>query len=190
MSRTVRTAVVVVCVILVLTGGFFTLRWAYRAYLEQAYPLKYGDIVERYAKEYDLSPSLIYAVIRTESHFRADAESPAGAKGLMQLMDTTYTWIQTKIDGEDEPPDRIFDPEVNIRCGAKVLQVMHQLFPEPETALAAYNAGNGTVSKWLSDTEYSSDGKTLIHIPYTETANYVERVCSAQKRYQELYGID
>jgi soluble lytic murein transglycosylase len=166
------------------------LRWAYLAYLEQAYPLKYGDIVERYASEYDLPPSLIYAVIHTESRFHADAESSAGAKGLMQLMDTTYAWIQTKIEGVDEPPERIFDPEINVRCGAKVLQVMHQLFPETETALAAYNAGNGTVSKWLSNTEYSSDGKTLIHIPYTETANYVERVVNTQKRYQELYGID
>lgn len=190
MKRLLRTGGIILVAVAVLIGGFFAVRWAYRTYLEQAYPVKYSALVDHYAAEYELPPSLLYAVIRTESRFDPDAQSAAGAKGLMQLMDTTYTWIQTKIDGEDEPIDRVYDPEVNVRCGAKVLQVMHQLFSNTETALAAYNAGNGTVSKWLADKAYSADGETLTHIPYTETAHYVERVLSAQQRYQELYGID
>lgn len=174
---------------LVLLLGGVGVYFGYQTYERTLYPLRYQEIVNRYAEQYDLPPSLLYAVIRTESHFQEDAVSRVGAKGLMQLMDTTYEWIQTKIPGEAEPLSRIFEPEINIRCGAKVLDVLHDLFSEPETAIAAYNAGNGTVSKWLKDERYSADGKTLKDIPYTETAHYVERVVEAQKRYQELYHI-
>lgn len=182
-------AIVLVAVLVLAVGGVL-LHYGNEAFLKAAYPLKYESIVNTYAKEYDLPPSLIYAVIHTESHFREDAVSGAGAKGLMQLMDTTYEWIQTKFPEDPEPIERIFEPEINIRCGAKVLDVMHDLFPHSETAIAAYNAGNGTVSKWLQDPAYSADGETLTHIPYEETANYVKRVLSTKEHYQTLYGIE
>lgn len=188
--KCIKIAVIAMVAALVLVSGGVLLRYAYEAYLKAAYPLKYESIVTTYAEEYDLPPSLIYAVIHTESHFREDAVSGAGAKGLMQLMDPTYEWIQTKFPEDPEPLDRIFDPEINIRCGAKVLDVLHDLFTHSETAIAAYNAGNGTVSKWLKNPEYSADGETLTHIPFEETANYVKRVLSARERYQTLYGIE
>ncbi len=189
-QKAIKIAVIAVAAALVLAVGGVVLHYAYQAYLKSAYPLKYESIVTTYADEYDLPPSLIYAVIHTESHFREDAVSGAGAKGLMQLMDSTYEWIQTKFPGEPESLDRIFEPEINIRCGAKVLDVLHELFTHSDTAIAAYNAGNGTVSKWLGDPQYSTDGETLTHIPFAETENYVKRVKSAQERYQSLYGIE
>ncbi len=185
-----RIVVIILIVALVFGLGREVLHNAYESYLRAAYPLKYESIVNTYAQEYDLPPSLIYAVIYTESHFNEDAVSKAGAKGLMQLMDSTYEWIQTKFPGDPEPLDRIFDPEINIRCGAKVLDVMHDLFTHSDTAIAAYNAGNGTVSKWLKDPQYSTDGKTLVNIPLKETANYLKRVKNVQERYQTLYGIE
>ncbi|MBR5539856.1 MAG: lytic transglycosylase domain-containing protein [Clostridia bacterium] len=185
-----RIAVIVTVSLMMLAIGGIVLHCAYKAYLKAAYPLKYESIVSTYANEYDLPPSLIYAVIHTESHFREDAVSHAGAKGLMQLMDETYEWIQTKFPEEPEPPERIFEPEINIRCGAKVLDVLHDMFTHSDTAIAAYNAGSGTVSKWLEDTRYSADGETLMHIPFKETENYVKRVHSARERYQMLYGIE
>lgn len=191
MKRTgIKIAVITLAAVLGLAVGGMLLYYAYGVYLKAAYPLKYESVVTTYADEYDLPPSLIYAVIHTESHFREDAVSGAGAKGLMQLMDSTYEWIQTKFPEDPEPLDRIFDPEINIRCGAKLLDVLHQLFTHSETAIAAYNAGNGTVSKWLKNPEYSADGETLTHIPFEETANYVKRVKSTQKRYQTLYDIE
>lgn len=191
MKRTlIKIGVIALVCIAVLAVGGIVLHYAYQAYLRAVYPLKYESIVSTYAEEYDLPPSLIYAVIHTESHFREDAVSRVGAKGLMQLMDTTYEWIQTKFSEEPKPLERIFEPEINIRCGAKVLDVLFDMFKHPNTAIAAYNAGNGTVSKWLSDPAYSEDGETLTHIPFEETANYVKRVLSAQERYQTLYGIE
>ncbi len=151
--------------------------------------MEYQSFVTRYAEEYELPPSLVYAVIRTESHFDSDAESSAGAKGLMQLTDGTYEWVQTRIEGEDEPPERVYDPEVNIRCGCKVLQIVLGEFDNVETALAAYNAGSGNVTKWLNNPAYSQDGVTLIEIPFEETRNYVKRVLRAQEKYQSIYDI-
>ncbi len=191
MKRTwLKIGILVAACVVVLAIGVVVLRYAYGKYLKAAYPLKYESIVSMYAEEYDLPPSLIYAVIHTESRFREDAVSHAGAKGLMQLMDTTYEWIQTKFPEEPAPLERIFEPEINIRCGAKVLDVLHDMFTNTETAIAAYNAGNGTVAKWLNDPAYSSDGETLTHIPYTETQNYVKRVLNAQEQYRTLYGIE
>ncbi len=188
--KLIKAAVIAVALIALLAVCGVVLRYAYGAYLKTAYPLKYESIVSAYADEYGLPPSLIYAVIHTESRFREDAVSDAGAKGLMQLMDETYEWIQTKFPEDPEPLERIFEPEINIRCGAKVLDVLHDMFTHPETAIAAYNAGSGTVSKWLQDTRYSADGETLTHIPFTETENYVKRVLNARERYQTLYGIE
>lgn len=189
-QKAIKIAVIALAVVLALAVGGVLLHYAYKAYLKAAYPLKYESIVSTYAEEYDLPPSLIYAVIHTESHFRENAVSAVGAKGLMQLMDSTYEWIQTKFPEEPKPLDRVFEPEINIRCGAKLLDVLHELFTHSDTAIAAYNAGNGTVSKWLKDPKYSTDGETLTHIPFEETANYVKRVKRAQERYQTLYGIE
>ena len=181
-----RMVVFVVAAAVCVAGA----RWVNQKFLRAIYPLEYEDIVEKYATEYGLQASLVYGVIQTESHFKPDAQSPVGAKGLMQLMDATYEWVQTRIAGDPEPAERVFDPEVNIRCGCKVLQIVLKEFEVTETALAAYNAGSGNVSKWLKNTEYSDDGVTLKYIPVEETRNYVKRVLKAQKMYQTIYGID
>ena len=164
-------------------------RIAYSAYIRAVYPIRYEDIVTECAAEYELPPSLIYAVIHTESHFKEDAVSRVGAKGLMQLMDATFEWIQEQHFDEPISVDRILEPSVNIHSGSKLLAVLRTMFTHTETALAAYNAGSGTVKKWLADTQYSADGETLTDIPYPETEHYVERVLQAQKRYQTLYEI-
>lgn len=172
-------------VALAVAVGLF--RWGYRTYLEAAYPLKYEAYVTASATEYDLPPTLVYAVIHTESRFDPNAVSSAGAKGLMQLMDGTYEWIQTQMTGDVQPPERVYDPQVNIRCGCRVLDVLMGQFHNTETALAAYNAGSGNVSKWLKNPQYSDDGITLKEIPLSETRNYVKRVLKAWERYQTIY---
>lgn len=191
MKRCVRRCVIGgVAVLLLLAVAIVMYRVGYQAYLKAAYPLKYEELVTRYAEENELPPSLVYAVIHTESRFNEQAVSSAGAKGLMQLMDATYTWVQTRIPGDDEPLEQVFDPEVNIRCGCKVLQIVMSQFDNTQTALAAYNAGSGNVSKWLKNEEYSDDGVTLKYIPVEETREYVGRVLKAQKMYQTMYETD
>ena len=153
------------------------------------YPLKYSASVEAVAEEYHFPPSLIYAVIYTESKFNPNALSSANAKGLMQITDETYQWACLRIGKEVSDSDSLFDPETNITYGGLILSLLVDRFENIETALAAYNAGQGKVTEWLKNPSYSKDGKTLTHIPYEETENYVRRVIYIQEKYQNLYNI-
>ncbi len=113
-------------------------------------------IVQRSAKEFDLDPKLIHAVIMQESAGNPNAVSSKGAKGLMQLIDST-----AKMMGVNNP----FDPEENIRGGAKYLkQLLNQFDNKLELALAAYNAGPENVKNYGGIPQFK------------ETQNYVEKV--------------
>ena len=105
-----------------------------------------SDIVEREAKARGLDPNLVYGVIWVESRFNPKAKSPAGARGLMQLMPATAAHLAKEL-GEKRP--QAYDPEFNIRAGAYYLDRLMDRFDGDETlAVAAYNAGPGNVSKW------------------------------------------
>ncbi|MBO5929164.1 MAG: lytic transglycosylase domain-containing protein [Clostridia bacterium] len=185
-KRILKTTLAVLGVLVVLTMLLFVGgKW----YLKTMYPLDYIDIVNQNATTFSLPPSLVLAVIHTESRFDSEAVSPVGAKGLMQLMDGTFEWIQQKLPGDPAPLSQVFEPAINIQSGCKVLDVLFGQFEHTETVLAAYNAGIGNVSSWLKNPDYSTDGETLTVIPFKETKNYIHRVLKAQKRYQTLYNI-
>lgn len=153
------------------------------------YQQKYTAEVDAAAKEFGVEDNLIYAVIHTESGFREDVESHAGAVGLMQLMPDTFTWLQEKLDGEVRyTQSDLKTPAVNIRYGTYYLSYLIALYGDTGTAVAAYNAGAANVDKWLSDSSYSQDGKTLTDIPYKETKNYVKKVIRAREMYENIYG--
>ena len=146
-------------------------------------PKKFSEYVTKYSAEYGVEEELAFAVIRAESNFRADAVSSAGARGLMQLMPSTAQFISECI-GESLDID---EPQDNIRMGIWYIAYLQEKFGEAETALAAYNAGEGAVRQWLRDGRYSEDGRTLVAIPLKETANYVQRVKKFYKCYKILY---
>ncbi len=150
------------------------------------YPLKYTDIVNKYSEKYEIPPEILYAVIKTESNFHEKAVSHAGAKGLMQLMDETNNWVAALLR-EEVLADDTFTPDTNIRRGTYLLSYLKSKYNGWPEALAAYNAGIGRVNGWLENPEYSSDGITLDRIPFSETAEYVKRVLSAEKKYSKLY---
>ncbi len=162
----------------------------YRGVMKALYPTDYDTHVLAAAEEFDLPPSLLYAVIRTESHFQPDALSHAGAKGLMQMTDDTFDWALSRAGDKGKyTVEDLYTPAVNIHYGAYVLSLFREQFEETATALAAYNAGQGRVAEWLQNEAYSADGRRLDYIPYPETREYVQRVQAAQKRYQQLYDI-
>ncbi len=186
----IRAAVEVVFLLLLLAGVALLLREGYRRYMKAAYPLKYTELVQTWADEYDIPQSLVYAVIRTESAFDPDAVSWADARGLMQLTADTLDWAKSKAgDKEELTAEDLFRPEINIRYGVYVLKLLGEQFKEEDTVLAAYNAGMGNVRKWLADPAYSDDGVVLKDIPFKETREYVGRVRDAQAMYQELYDL-
>jgi len=150
------------------------------------YPLRYLDIISKYAEEYNLSVELVCAVIHSESRFDENAVSPEGASGLMQIMESTAYWLAPQIGMDDFDYGQIFDPEINIRLGCYYLSMLGRRYGDIDVALSAYNAGSGNVEEWLKNPEYSSDEATLDHIPFTETRNYVSRVASSQRIYSIL----
>lgn len=155
--------------------------------LEAMYPRLYSETVCAASAEFSVPEYIIYAVIKCESDFSADAVSGAGAQGLMQLMPSTYEWLNLyKMDGVCDL-SLITDTESNIRTGTCMLGYLYGIFGNWETVFAAYNAGQGRVSGWLADTRYSLDGVTLFDIPYAETKQYVNRVCTARDNYIKLY---
>lgn len=152
------------------------------------YQQQYGEQVHQYAAEFGVEEPLVFAVIRTESGFRPEVESSAGALGLMQIMPSTFDWLQESLEGRViYSADSLKDPDINIRYGTYLLSVLLKKYGVRDTAIAAYNAGTTTVDGWLQDTAISPDGKTLSNIPYEETSAYVERVGHAYELYQKLY---
>ena len=153
------------------------------------YPQKYSEQVERSSKEFGVDEALIYSVIKNESGFRPEVESHAGAVGLMQLMPSTFEWLQERLDGEiSHDVSALTNPDINIRYGTYFLSILLESYGgDIRTAAAAYNAGTSTVDGWLSDPQYSSNGSTLTRIPYEETSNYADRVEETYKMYKDLY---
>jgi soluble lytic murein transglycosylase len=152
-----------------------------------AYPRPYAELVSEQAKKNALAPSLIYAVMREESAFDPDAESPADAYGLMQLILPTAR-LAAKALGL--PHDRVSlkRPSVNISLGARVLAKYTGQFPEdPLLAIAAYNAGPGAAQRWRKDRPGMSFDVWVELIPYVETRRYVKRVLGSAAVYAIVY---
>ncbi|MGN0526551.1 MAG: lytic transglycosylase domain-containing protein [Acutalibacteraceae bacterium] len=153
------------------------------------YPKQYSEYVTETCKTLNLEEPLLYALINTESGFDKDAVSAVGAKGLTQITDDTFLWLQTKTK-EERPIEDLFEPEVSIYYGGYFLDMLLDEFENTEAALAAYHAGRGRVNEWLADPRYSKDGKTLDDIPFADTKLYVEKVMKNYKRYIKIYDFE
>ncbi len=120
---------------------------------------KFDQLIITASNKHKIDPALIKAVIKAESNFNHQAVSPVGAQGLMQLMPATASQLQV----EDA-----FHPEKNIEGGVRYLRYLLNLYRgNLPLALAAYNAGEGAVSKYNNQVP-----------PYRETRNYINRVLS------------
>lgn len=157
------------------------------------HPLVYADLITRYAQEQSIDPAIVSAVILCESSYDPQAESYLGARGLMQLMEDTASWVAHKLGEDDEHYsfDNLFDPETNIRYGTWYLGYLSRRFDGDATKMiCAYHAGQGNVDAWLSNPQYSKDGVTLDVIPTSDTAAYANRVLKARDVYRKYYFPD
>jgi soluble lytic murein transglycosylase len=188
-KRRFRVRLFAVMVILIAVMALLWQPLYKNVFLKAAYPEKYQNIVKKYAALSGLDPCLVYAVIRSESSFNPNAESSIGALGLMQVTPSTFEWAMSKTaEKESYVSSDLFTPAVNVRYGTIVLSTLFREFGSEGTAIAAYHAGRGNVKKWLKNSKYSKDGKTLYHIPYKDTRAYVKKVEATQKIYAELYN--
>ncbi|MEA4960511.1 lytic transglycosylase domain-containing protein [Lutispora sp.] len=156
--------------------------------LNAIYPIGYRDIIVKYADSYGLDPYLIAAIIKVESGYDSYARSSKGALGLMQIKPSTGEWIGEKLKVTNFSEEMLYDPEINIKMGCWYLDYLFKYYDgDIKLVLAAYNGGQGNVSKWLKDADYSDDGVTLKNIPFAETKLYVEKINRAYKMYNKIY---
>lgn len=156
-----------------------------------AYPIGYSDLVQLESEKKALPPSLVFAVIRTESGFDPSAQSSAKARGLMQITRDTFDWAQLRT-GEKHSLhfDDLFESELNIRYGTAILRLLLDEFGTVENALCAYHAGWGAAKEWLASAEYAPDGRNIQNIPYGDTSRYVKKVVETKKIYETLYHFN
>jgi soluble lytic murein transglycosylase len=131
------------------------------------YPLHYSEYVRVHAREHELDPALMAAVIYQESKFRPGVESSSGAIGLMQLTPSTARGIAIRTGGSAFETKDLYNPEINIRYGAWYLANLFAKYHDERLVLAAYNAGQGNVDRWIAHDE---------PIQFAETRAYVSRV--------------
>ena len=153
------------------------------------YKKDYKEYVQKYSQEYNVDENLVYALIKAESNFNANAQSSKGAIGLMQLMETTAQDVCKRTDlniSNNELKDRLLEPEININIGTKYLSILIQKYGNVEIAITAYNAGIGTVDTWIEKDIIKFDGSNIENIPYKETNNYVRKILRDYKIYTNL----
>lgn len=171
---------VAVAVVLVCLGAFVYLQrteppWYARLW----YPLRYATNVRVYASQDHLDPALLAAVIESESKFKPDARSKAGAVGLMQLTPTTAKGIAQYTGGSRFRVSDLTNPDINIRYGAWYLGHLLNKYGDERLALAAYNAGQENVDRWRQE---------HVGIQFDETRNYISKVERLKKIYRRAYA--
>ena len=157
-----------------------------------AYPYGHQNIVDVAAREEDVEPALVSAVILQESKYQEKAQSDTGAIGLMQLMPDTARWAAEKLDMDDLSDQDLSKPDINIRLGTWYLSFLLKEYDGNEIlALADYNAGHGSVDQWMKEAGWNpTTFKDVSAIPFPETRLYVQKVLQYRDKYEELYGND
>jgi soluble lytic murein transglycosylase len=176
--------VAIAIVVLLLTAiAFLAVRgpaWWQRMY----YPLKHAEVIAGSSEEQGVDPYLIAAIINAESGFDATQISSAGAVGLMQVMPETAAEVAREWSIHPIPDAKmLLRPEINIDIGTRHLASLLARYSETGVALAAYNAGEGNVDRWIGESGKSA----VLDAAYPETQRYVDRVLREQGRYATLY---
>ncbi len=194
MKPTAKRTLIIVIIIAIAIAAGFCVDAVWSLLEKKTHPNDYSDIVEKYASKYDIPPEVVFAVIKTESDFDPNATSSAGAMGLMQMMPKTFEWLTGEEHlNENLLTSKLLDPEISIRYGTYYLSYLRNRFFATKEVdwniiFAAYNGGEGNVSKWLSDPECIDENGKLVNIPFQETRSYVSKVNKALDTYKELYA--
>ena len=182
-----KKMIIVIAVILIAIIVIFLLK---DKILKIIYPKEYKEIVNIYAGEYGVDENLVFAVIKAESNFDENAVSHKNAIGLMQIMQETAEDIITRY-GIDIDKDNLIEEikkvQNNINIGTKYLSTLLETYGNKEVAVAAYNAGIGTVNNWIEKGIIKKDGTDIENIPYKETNNYVRKILRNYEIYQRIY---
>jgi soluble lytic murein transglycosylase len=153
------------------------------------YPLRYEPEIRAAARRNGLNPALVAAIIEEESGFAAETTSPQGAVGLMQVLPSTAEEIARKSGGVDFVLRDLQKPGVNVLYGSYYLRRLLDRYAGSEfEAIAAYNAGQANVDRWVAAARAGGRPFDVRAIPYGETREYVAEVERLRAVYDRVYG--
>ena len=187
-KRSILAPILALLLVLALAGTL--LFSTFRDKIEHwEYPQRFTEYVEYYAGKYGIDPMILYAFIRTESNFDPNADSDAGARGLMQITEVTFDWIKMKIAPKESLTfDDLYDPETNIRFGSYFVSYCYDLYSgNLAPASDSNHSGEGTEDGQLDQEAYSTAAGTLDHYPYPQMRLYVKKITESYQHYSEIY---
>ncbi|MGB0062243.1 transglycosylase SLT domain-containing protein [Candidatus Binatus sp.] len=150
------------------------------------YPRAYWDLFSSASSRRVLDPYLVLALSRQESLFNPKATSSSNARGLMQLIPSTARKMASQ-EGMDTEKIPLYDPSVNVQLGTAYLKNLFAMFNgDAFHAVAAYNAGENAVTKWIAKSP-GADDEWVENIAYKETREYVKKVIGGRREYLLLY---
>ena len=151
------------------------------------YPVSEREKLDSSSKANGLDPALVAGLIKQESSFNPRATSPVGARGLMQLMPDVGRALARSRGIRNLETERLYDPALNIQLGTIHLAGLFRGNREVVQILAAYNAGESRVTRWLKKAGASDPEMFTERIPYVETRDYVRSVVRNRAFYRILY---
>ena len=152
--------------------------------LDLRFPVLYEHEVAKMSNQLNLDPAWVMGLMRQESAFMADARSPAGALGLMQLMPATGSHVARMLKLPQPNRSTLIQPDANIRLGTNYLKHVLDDLGNQVLATAAYNAGPHRVRSWLPEDQSLPASQWVDTIPFTETRGYVRGVLAFTTVYE------
>ncbi len=153
---------------------------------EAVYRTEYEEEVESSAERYGVDKALVYAVIKTESNFNANAKSDIGAVGIMQITEQTFDWLSWRLKTDEYAFEDLYEPKVCIEYGTYFLGYLCEKYNDIGLAVAAYHAGAGKVDSWIESGDIDPENFSPEDIKGAKTAHYVEKVLKAYKKYSDI----
>jgi soluble lytic murein transglycosylase-like protein/TolA-binding protein len=156
-----------------------------------SYPIPYKELLLRHAASRDVDPRFVLAIMRQESNFKPRAKSQAAARGLLQLIPDLALKYTDRLQIKNFQEDDLYYPETSIKIASAYMADLKGMFPGMWEAVAAsYNGGEDNVSRWISRAVKGDPGLFTTEVGYAETKDYVFKVMSNYRAYQQLYTED
>jgi soluble lytic murein transglycosylase len=151
------------------------------------YPRYWVSEINTAGNKLGIDPYLIISVIREESYFNENSKSATGATGLMQLMPQTANYIISKYPQNINSFANLDNPRVNLFIGCNYLKYLKDKFNNDVLVIAAYNGGEGSVTKWIKTYNTNDYDEFIEQIPFEETQNYIKKIFRTYHMYQKIY---
>lgn len=159
-----------------------------REILAVIFPLDYWDLIQTHADRHDLDPFVVAALMAQESTFDPKIRSAANAWGLMQILPSTGARVARQLNIQPFSTASLTQPEINVRLGTQYFSdLVRRYNGDVAAALAAYNAGENRVDRWLKERPGLDRDEFVDSIPFPETQGYVKKILGTAEDYRTLY---